>query len=170
MAVSSSQLKQVTLQLPTELSICHPWNPQRRWKSTSDPSCGATEVSVTETRGHALDQECGNVRRFKLVLWPADGYQPGTAMRAHDGIVAYDSSNVHTVTNFIHYTTDQTRCARQHNDRQSTWINRTDLQCDILAIEKIQKRATKLVISLKKLSYKDRLICNSIYILSNIEG
>ena len=29
---------------------------------------------------------------------------------------------------------------------------------DILAIEKIQKRATKLVISLKKLSYKDRLM------------
>ena len=29
---------------------------------------------------------------------------------------------------------------------------------DMLAIEKIQKRATKLVISLKKLSYKDRLM------------
>jgi len=29
---------------------------------------------------------------------------------------------------------------------------------DIEDIEKIQKRATKLIISLKKLSYKDRLI------------
>ena len=39
--------------------------------------------------------------------------------------------------------------------RSEPAVNR---KSDILAIEKIQKRATKLVITLKKLSYKDRLM------------
>ena len=38
-------------------------------------------------------------------------------------------------------------------------------KCDIEQIEKIQRRATKLVISLKKLPYKERLIYLVIYLV-----
>ena len=41
-------------------------------------------------------------------------------------------------------------------------------KCDIEQIEKIQRRATKLVISLKKLPYKERLLRLNLYTL-NIE-
>ena len=38
-------------------------------------------------------------------------------------------------------------------------------KCDIEQIEKIQRRATKLVISLKKLPYKERLLLLNLYTL-----
>jgi len=58
---------EVILQLPTELFMLrHCWNPQRRWKTIPDPRYGATESSVAETRGRALDDERRNVGRPKL--------------------------------------------------------------------------------------------------------
>ena len=50
--------KDVTLQLPTELS--HSGNPQRRWKSIPDPRRGTPEASVARACGSTLNIERRN--------------------------------------------------------------------------------------------------------------
>ena len=65
---SLNSSKEVTIQLPRELSICHPWIPQWRWKLIPDLRCCRLEASVTEMHGYVLYHE--DLSWGRPVVWP----------------------------------------------------------------------------------------------------
>ena len=65
---SLNSSKEVTIQLPRELPICHPWIPQWRWKLIPDLRCCGLEASVTKMHGYVLYHE--NLSWGRPAVWP----------------------------------------------------------------------------------------------------